>query len=590
MPRPNLNARLRKATNFEAASEILLAEVAEVIRTTLAAEHPRKNMIPEPVRASVHLFDEGDWRDIAAVEWTPHRSEEFTRSEIRRSSTLWKLIREYASPLAVLTLTRKVYVYRKDGVQTFEAQALEQVVAEATMLRGAATHAVAIPLLNAGATPVGMVAVELRSRSMLEEVGWSSCFSKLQRLVGEVALTLVEKQSAYRRTDFRNAEAKKAAPDPAREDQLDLAECFARLKDHVLIKGPTGIGKTYLAREIHARSARTGPFVVYAAQSFPDDMQSAYLLGWKKGAFTGATADKTGAVDEAANGTLFVDEVDKLSLQAQKALLLLADKNPRYTPLGSTETKSLLNVRLIFATNADLNTAIERRLFLHDLHFRINELPIAIAPLSERKAEIPNWCRVLLRQIHRERFDEVEDDDLPACSIDGDAIGLLASLAWPGNLRQLNVILKRGHALASFSTPRDVRVSRVDVANALAMDGGLPGAGSPSFDVLAKFEALAAAIVHQTKLELQTWSPVNETHDDDNPGLANFVRTHDVLFPMVWRAAEREIGDSKRKEVAKLIGKLRSLAGKNFAQERTAAFNKVTTLLARFDSAHQAND
>ena len=106
----------------EAHAGRMLADGAQIIRVTLAAEHPRKKLVPEPVRASVHLFDQEDWRDIAAVEWTPQRRAEFAHAEIRRSSTLWRLIREFASPVAIVALTRRAFVYRSGRVETFEAK------------------------------------------------------------------------------------------------------------------------------------------------------------------------------------------------------------------------------------------------------------------------------------------------------------------------------------------------------------------------------------------------------------------------------------------------------------------------------------
>ena len=546
----------------EAHAGRMLADGAQIIRVTLAAEHPRKKLVPEPVRASVHLFDQEDWRDIAAVEWTPQRRAEFAHAEIRRSSTLWRLIREFASPVAIVALTRRAFVYRSGRVETFEAKDLEEIAPQATMLKGAATHALAVPIRAGDGTPIGMLAIEMRSRSVVEEFDWNSCFQRLQKLVDDATKALLDE-----RTD--------SGPGPETL-HLDLITCFAQLNDHVLIKGPTGVGKTYLAREIHARSGRSGPLIVYSAQAFPDDLQTAYLLGWKKGAFNGAYADKSGAIEEAANGTLFVDEVDKLSLPSQRALLLLTDKHPSYTPLGSNEARAIPNVRFIFASNIDLKTAYAERLFLHDLYFRINEFPISIPSLAERRAEIPHWCRLLTQQIHQDRYPAKHPAHDAICAIDSDAINLIAQLEWPGNLRQLNSILKRAYALATMAAEAPARLTLANVASALALDGS-----PPVNDVLTRLEALANAAVQQTRQELQTWTPEDPTRDEDNPGLANYLRTHDVLFPLVWQAAERALGESKRKEVARLVGKSRALAGKNYAQERTAAFKKVEELKER---------
>jgi transcriptional regulator with AAA-type ATPase domain len=190
----------------------------------------------------------------------------------------------------------------------------------------------------------------------------------------------------------------------------------------VLIQGETGTGKGHTARAIHAASGRAGKFVAVNVQSFPQGMVEAELFGHKKGAFTGAHADRDGALREARGGTLFVDEVDSLSRDLQTKLLLLLDDGS-YRPIGGTgEVKA--DVRFLFATGRSLSTLVARGDMRADFYFRINQgARVELKPLRERIADIRRYCQA---------FGVSQ-----GVSVSERLIDFYCTLPWPGNVRQL---------------------------------------------------------------------------------------------------------------------------------------------------------
>ena len=158
--------------------------------------------------------------------------------------------------------------------------------------------------------------------------------------------------------------------------------------------GPTGAGKSRLARWCHSRSQRKErPFEAVDLMTIPEDMQMAELFGWKRGAFTGAVSDHAGCIARAEGGTLFIDEIDKLSLKSQAGLLSFLETRD-YRRLGDPASAQKADVRLIIGTNADLKKSVEAGEFREDLYYRINVLPVHLPPLADRADEIPAWGRL----------------------------------------------------------------------------------------------------------------------------------------------------------------------------------------------------
>ena len=236
---------------------------------------------------------------------------------------------------------------------------------------------------------------------------------------------------------------------------VGILRLFSALDETLLLTGPTGTGKSHLARWSHAQSVRRDrPFVVVQLHSLPEGVREGALFGWRRGAFTGAVSDHVGSVERAEGGTLFIDEVDKLSLQAQSGLLRILEDR-RYHPIGDGQERSA-DVRFIVATNACLEREVAEGRFLEDLYYRIHVLPIDVPPLSRRLDELGGWAAVAVG-----RSD---------AGLDAPAERLLRAYPWPGNLRQYRSVILRAHAFAGGGTREAAGISEEHVRCALAME------------------------------------------------------------------------------------------------------------------------
>ena len=203
----------------------------------------------------------------------------------------------------------------------------------------------------------------------------------------------------------------------------------------VLILGASGTGKEYVAHRIHDLSARADkPFFALDCGAIPRDVAASEFFGHKKGAFTGADTDKRGAFEMANGGTLFLDEVGNLSYEVQ-VQLLRALQERRIRPVGGTQ-EIPINIRLVCATNENLEEAVGEGRFREDLYHRINEFTIYMPKLSERGSDLFLFADLFIRHANEELNRTVE-------GFDSEAAELLASHLWPGNLRELNNVVKR---------------------------------------------------------------------------------------------------------------------------------------------------
>lgn len=218
----------------------------------------------------------------------------------------------------------------------------------------------------------------------------------------------------------------------------------------VLINGASGTGKEYVAHRIHQLSKRAGkPFVAIDCGAMLKELAASEFFGHVKGSFTGALADKTGAFVEANGGTLFLDEVGNLSYDVQVQLLRALQEH-RVRPVGSTNEIEV-DVRLVCATNENLEEAIARGTFREDLYHRINEFTLRMPALKDRQEDIMLFANFFLDQANREL-----DKDL--IGFDEEATKALQQYAWPGNLRQMKNTVKRATLLADgdFITRADL--------------------------------------------------------------------------------------------------------------------------------------
>ncbi len=227
------------------------------------------------------------------------------------------------------------------------------------------------------------------------------------------------------------------------EKMQSIFGCIERISASnlsVLIQGESGTGKELVAYAIHANSNRAGEnFIPVNCGALPDSIIESELFGHEKGAFTGAIVQKIGYFEIANRGTIFLDEISETSLNTQvKLLRVLQEKKIRR--VGGIKPIDV-DIRVIAATNRDLPTAVREGSFRHDLYYRINEMTITLPPLRERQGDLP-----LLIEHFLEKFSK--ENNKPAPKLDPQARRILFSYSWPGNIRELENVLKRAVVLA----------------------------------------------------------------------------------------------------------------------------------------------
>jgi len=232
---------------------------------------------------------------------------------------------------------------------------------------------------------------------------------------------------------------------PALRHVLELVETVAQTDSTVLLLGETGTGKELIARAVHDHSRRkSSTFVKLNCAAIPTGLLESELFGHEKGAFTGAIAQKLGRMELADQGTLFLDEVGDIPLEIQPKLLRALQER-EFERLGSNHTRKA-NVRLVAATNRDLENMIASQQFRSDLYYRLNVFPIRIPPLRERKEDIPLLVSYFVQKYSRQMQKDID-------TVPGTALKTLSSWHWPGNIRELEnfieraVILTRGKSL-----------------------------------------------------------------------------------------------------------------------------------------------
>ena len=280
---------------------------------------------------------------------------------------------------------------------------------------------------------------------------------------------------------------------------LDRVEKVAPTDARVLITGENGTGKELVARAIHRLSPRSDePFVEVNCAAIPSELIESELFGHMKGSFTGATSDRAGKFEQADGGTLFLDEIGDMSLAAQ-AKVLRALQEGIVTRVGG-EKPIRVDVRVIAATNKNLEREIESAQFREDLYFRLNVVPIQVPPLRERRDDIPMLVRYFAARA-------AEEQRLPARAFAADAIERLTRMPWPGNVRELRNTVERLLILA--------RGAEIEAGDVDRLVGGAPAAGVLAGDLLtadtfAEFKEHAERAYILAKLREHDWN-VSET-------------------------------------------------------------------------------
>jgi DNA-binding NtrC family response regulator len=221
---------------------------------------------------------------------------------------------------------------------------------------------------------------------------------------------------------------------------IELGQRAAKSSMPVLIEGESGVGKELIARAIQGTSARAGkPFVTVNCGATPENLVESILFGHEKGSFTGATEKRIGKFQEANQGTLFLDEVGELPLEAQ-VKLLRALQQGEIDPVGAKQPVKV-DFRLISATNQNLIGLVREGRFREDLYYRLNVFPIWTPPLRERLEDVPELVRHFIARFAAEEAKRVD-------GIDAEALAMLRRYSWPGNIRQLENAVFRAVVLA----------------------------------------------------------------------------------------------------------------------------------------------
>jgi DNA-binding NtrC family response regulator len=265
----------------------------------------------------------------------------------------------------------------------------------------------------------------------------------------------------------------------------------AQVRSTVLITGETGTGKGMIARAIHQQSPECGqPFQVVDCATIPEGMMESELFGHVRGAFTGAIADKPGLIELANGGSVFLDEIGELPLLLQAKLLRVLEES-EVRPVGGTKVRRI-NMRVIAATNRNLEARVREGTFRKDLYYRLAVVSIRVPPLRERQEDIPIIARHLLSRL-AQSMGKVQ------CHFDEEAVDVLMSYSWPGNVRELRNVLERLVMLASGDTirARDIRslLPQSEEESLTSVD--------PSLTILPYMEAKERALEEFTKSYLR---------------------------------------------------------------------------------------
>jgi Nif-specific regulatory protein len=241
---------------------------------------------------------------------------------------------------------------------------------------------------------------------------------------------------------------------------FDQVRQVAKWNTTVLVRGESGTGKELIANAIHYNSPRAnGPFIKLNCAALPDNLLESELFGHEKGAFTGAVSQRKGRFEQAHGGTIFLDEIGEISPAFQAKLLRVLQEG-EFERVGGVKTQ-VVDVRVVAATNKDLESEVQKGEFREDLYYRLNVMPIQTPPLRERAEDIPDLARFLVAKIAKSQGRELEIED--------SAIRQLMRYDWPGNVRELENCLERA---AVMSEEGGIDGRTIDLT-------GLPGASQP---------------------------------------------------------------------------------------------------------------
>ncbi len=547
-----LAALLGSESTFTSGARSVLTELLNFIEETLwdgeyaADAHVQRGMI--------HLRSGGAYQSLVSVDRRDNPPE-----WLKPSTNAWRWVAETGRTLSIDITTGEVRPAREfeNYAERYESMPLWQPgETQLKLLERDTTHLLAVPLLKSGGSPLGMVSIELTCRPAIGRAGiWSGCIDHCEtaiRLATPWLLSLPEEPPLDEEPD-----ALMPVVGQRMQHMLDFVRAFADQHETLLISGPSGSGKTRLAQWCHHHSpAADGPFEVIDLLAMPADMQLAELTGWKRGSFTGAVRDHTGALARARAGTLLIDEIDTLSLNAQAGLLQILETGT-FRPLGSSTTSVHADVRFIVGTNTDLRARVRDGEFREDLYYRINVLPISLPGLDERRDEIGEWANFMAERRHAERHPDSSHSYVAI-----DAAAELVARNWPGNLRQLDNVIRRAYSLAAAKRigDGDVVIRLHDINAALSLDGS---EDQPVGLVSALLRAASAFVDEAIKR---------------NQGEAELLLEHSNVFTgMVLEQALSRL--RTRKAVYLLFGRESQIENRNYNREINRELERVREFL-----------
>jgi DNA-binding NtrC family response regulator len=465
---------LSLASYFEGASGATLRPMLR-----LAAEHLAQSPFSaggaKILRGTVHLRSADGYRRLVTVEGEPPHAmrvagDDDIPPEMLPSANAWRWVFEHKMPIAIDVNTGRIQILREGALVLLQEHgkggAFDSTASAKRLLDRNTSHLFVLPLAAPAGAVAGMIAIEATCRLAIGvDFIWTSCGVELGLLAGIAGPHLMGLPLRMSKAD---------APDDllpvigaSMASCVRMLRAFAAQEETILLGGPTGAGKSRLARWCHTHSSRSaGPFERLDLITVPESLQLGELFGWKKGAFTGANRDSPGRLARAQKGTLFVDEVDKLTLRAQAALLEVLD-DQTYRPLGE-ERNRIADVRFIIGTNRDLQGEVRAGRFLEDLYYRINVLPLQVPPLDDRRDEIPQWAAYFATRHHQKSVSG------GMVEITAGAERALLAARWPGNLRQLDNIVRRAYAMTLVEhegSPEALVLEESHVLGALAYEG-----------------------------------------------------------------------------------------------------------------------
>ena len=334
----------------------------------------------------------------------------------------------------------------------------------------------------------------------------------------------------------------------------------------VLLSGESGAGKEVLARRIHARSRRYQlPMFTINCAGVPEGLLESEFFGHMRGSFTGADRDRKGFLETADNGTVLLDEVGEMSLRMQGMLLRFLE-NGEIQRIGSERPRTIVDVRVIAATNRDLLDQVSRKEFREDLYYRLNIVHLVVPPLRERREDIALLFRHYLSALSRKAR-------MPEPEVAPDAIAALERYDWPGNVRELKNVVERallirgGQAVTAANLPLNQRPAVVSAAAAAAAAAVPETVGDTLYRTLAEGGASFWIVVYepfmlrdltretvrqvilrglqQTKGSYRLVAQLFNLRPEDYKRFMNFLQKHDCLIPF---QSFRVVSDSRDRQ------------------------------------------